>query len=294
MSEIVKKQRFFETSTILLTQKGVVSLEAKLKEDPQNLKFKLQLVDFHRKLGNLDKSLAYLGQIPNEELDSYHQALKAHLSQKGMAEEEEKSISPFILKQDFLNKEELEEVWKIVNNKSGNMRDATTYNEKDSQKERYRPNIRSSTVLDIDSLKPIREWFLEKNKQQLYDLCEGLQIPLFKVAQEELQLTRHRHNDFFKLHTDNNRLKKNRASSRKLTFVYYFFQEPKKFSGGDLLIYDTKAENAAVDKTKFTRIIPKNNSIIFFPPERFHQVTIVNAEGVEDEFTRFTLNGWFH
>ena len=69
-------------------------------------------------------------------------------------------------------------------------------------------------------------------------------------------------------------------------------REPKRFSGGDLLLYDTDLEADSGRRTAFSRIEPLQNSLVVFPSGYLHEVTSV--ECVTDDFGdgRFTVKGW--
>ena len=105
----------------------------------------------------------------------------------------------------------------------------------------------------------------------------------------ELHVTAHPAGGFYDMHRDNT---ESRHASRKLTFVYYFHREPKRFSGGDLLLYDTDLEAGSCSPTAFSRIEPLRNSLVVFPSGYYHEVTPV--ECATDDFGdgRFTVNGW--
>src|SRR5439155_10127989 len=100
--------------------------------------------------------------------------------------------------------------------------------------------------------------------------------------------TLHRPGGFYQIHRDNSGPKKR---ARRISYAYYFHQRPKRFSGGDLLLYDTDVQQGTC-LPAFTRIVPRDNSIVFFPSSFCHQVTTVNCN--LDDFTqgRFALNGW--
>ena len=106
----------------------------------------------------------------------------------------------------------------------------------------------------------------------------------------ELDVTAHPAGGFYRVHRDDGG---DRYRSRKLTFVYYFHREPRRFSGGDLLLYDTDFEAGSASFAAFTRIEPLRNSLVVFPSGYFHEVTPV--ECATDDFGdgRFTVNGWF-
>lgn len=71
-----------------------------------------------------------------------------------------------------------------------------------------------------------------------------LAVNFDKLGNSELQLTLHVKGDFFRVHRGSSDNPKSLLNSRKITFVYYFYRQPKQFTGGDLLLFDTnKVEN---------------------------------------------------
>ncbi|HEY9301476.1 MAG TPA: 2OG-Fe(II) oxygenase, partial [Phormidium sp.] len=73
----------------------------------------------------------------------------------------------------------------------------------------------------------------------------------------------------------------------------YFYREPKPFSGGELLIYDTQIFNSSYYKAdSFQAIEPRNNSIVFFPSQCYHEVLPVTCVSQAFADSRFTINGW--
>jgi Rps23 Pro-64 3,4-dihydroxylase Tpa1-like proline 4-hydroxylase len=160
--------------------------------------------------------------------------------------------------------------------------------ERDGQ---YNPEQRSSWVLckKLDELIP---WFLPRVKEALVDVLPRLQVAPFAVGEVELQMTVHRSGGFYKIHQDGDSGKEQNGG-RRVSYVYYFHRLPKRFTGGDLLLYDTNVEDGTY-AAAFTRIETLDNSIVFFPSPYFHQVTTVRCETDEFGDSRFTLNGWFN
>ena len=106
----------------------------------------------------------------------------------------------------------------------------------------------------------------------------------------ELDVTAHPAGGFYGAHRDNS---EERNCRRKITFVYYFHREPRRFSGGDLLLYDTDFEAGTASNTAFTRLEPLRNSLVFFPSGCYHEVTPVECATNDFGDGRFTVNGWF-
>lgn len=122
------------------------------------------------------------------------------------------------------------------------------------------------------------------------DVISKLGIPPFNVSQVEAQLTAHNDGNYYKIHNDNGCPE---TSARELTYVYYFHQEPKAFSGGELLIYDTKIENNLQSHAEsFKTVEPRNNSIVFFLSRYMHEVLPVSCPSKAFVDSRFTINGW--
>ncbi len=92
----------------------------------------------------------------------------------------------------------------------------------------------------------------------------------------------------YKYHIDNMGSKK-----RHITMVYYFFKEPKKFSGGEIFLSASpQSRGEIVDKShKEIKIIPKNNMCIVFSSYTPHRVLETKSpEKFEDG--RFSANVW--
>ena len=124
--------------------------------------------------------------------------------------------------------------------------------------------------------------------RQHYPLvCARLNMPAPALQFIQRKIAAYRHGDYFNAHQDNGLNHKD----RRISFVYYFHQEPKPYRGGDLLLYDSRFDPRAYVRTLFTRIVPRNDSIIFFPSEYFHEVVAVDTDVGEFSASRFTIAG---
>ncbi|MEG5066683.1 2OG-Fe(II) oxygenase [Microcoleus sp. B3-A4] len=149
-------------------------------------------------------------------------------------------------------------------------------------------DYRRSMVLH--SFPEFSELMVNRIKAILPDVLKNLNIPSFPLGEIEAQLTMHNDNNFYKLHNDSGSPD---TASRFFTYVYYFYREPKGFSGGELQIYDSKIENNfyVADKT-FRTVEPRNNSIVFFLSRYMHEVLRVSCPSKAFADSRFTINGW--
>lgn len=107
----------------------------------------------------------------------------------------------------------------------------------------------------------------------------------FSISQVESQTTASNHGDFFRCHSDNAMPE---VASREITFVYFFHQEPKQFSGGELRIYDTAGE------ANYRNVIPGQNQLVLFASGISHEITPVRCPSGKFADSRFTVNGWLH
>ena len=106
----------------------------------------------------------------------------------------------------------------------------------------------------------------------------------------ELQLTCHNDGAFFKPHTDANAV---HHTARRVSFVYYFSFPPPRFSGGDLILFDSVPGGERYASGLYTRVEPVSNSLILFASSWVHEVGVVSCPGGNALSGRFSLNGWF-
>lgn len=191
--------------------------------------------------------------------------------------------SPFIQIDNFLNEEEKSKAISYSLEKESAFVDTgPLYNTS------YHPEHRKSLVLY--EFPAIAEIFLRRLRKAIPFVVSKLGMGLFPVSRIEVQLTAHNDNNYFRLHQDNGTPE---TATRELTYSYYFYREPKPFSGGELAIYDRKIINSTdYPSDSFQTIEPRNNSIVFFPSNCYHEVLPVTCVSHAFADSRFTINGW--
>jgi len=123
-------------------------------------------------------------------------------------------------------------------------------------------------------------------------ILRALGHPMFEIRSIEAQITASNDGDFFKTHNDNTHAD---APSREITFVYFFHREPRPFTGGELLIYDSRISDGIARPGRVRRrIAPKQNQVVFFPSCCLHEILPVRCPTQAFVDSRFTLNGWVH
>jgi SM-20-related protein len=130
----------------------------------------------------------------------------------------------------------------------------------------------------------------DRVRTMMPNVLAHLEIAPFEVGQIEAQLTAHNDGNYYKIHNDNGSPD---TASRELTYVYYFYQEPKPFSGGELRVYDSRIENNFFTQAEtFKTVEPRNNSIVFFLSRYMHEVLPISCPSKRFSNSRFTVNGW--
>jgi SM-20-related protein len=188
--------------------------------------------------------------------------------------------SHFIQIDNFFTPQEYEKLIEYVLNKESDfVSTQTSTNEVD-----YR---RSMALYEFPEFS---ELIIQKIKSILPDIQSKLELPEFAISQIECQMTSHNDGNYYKIHNDNGGTD---TLNRELTYVYYFYREPKMFSGGELVIYDSKVENNFyVNAESFKTVEPRNNSIVFFLSRYMHEVLPVSCPSKVFGDSRFTINGW--
>lgn len=159
--------------------------------------------------------------------------------------------------------------------------------------------VSSTTVGEVDYYRrsrvmyhpgSISEIVTNRIKDVLPNVLVKLGLSPFSLAGIDSQLTASNDGDFYKIHDDNG---SEPTAMRQLTFVYYFYREPKAFNEGNLRIYDNKIEQDVwMRADSYKDVEPRNNSIVFFYSGYEHEVLPVSCPSASFADSRFTLNGW--
>lgn len=111
-------------------------------------------------------------------------------------------------------------------------------------------------------------------------VLSSLGYEFFSMDETTTQATLHTDGDFYKVHIDNG---KETLKRRTISFAYYLHEEPRSFTGGELVLYQKDQPNKVFE--------PIGNSIVFFPSNALHEVLpILGGQGFTEG--RLALNGW--
>lgn len=150
----------------------------------------------------------------------------------------------------------------------------------------YRPEFRTSLCVEhADSLLAA---FVDHVTPMFGALPERLALPPFEIVYVERRMRAYRDGHFFDVHADD----KNEATrGRLVSYVYFFHREPRAYSGGDLILFDTDIDEQKPSMTSFTRIVPRDNMLLLFPSAYFHAVVPVRCASGDIADSRFVING---
>ena len=151
-----------------------------------------------------------------------------------------------------------------------------------------RPETRVAWTTNRRMVRGIRPWFGPKLRSVLPHVRARLRMVALHRARIEMDVTVYLGGQFYKRHRDNG----GEGHPRKLSYAYYFHRQPRSFTGGDLLLYDTDPETNRATAVAFTRIEPRHNSLVVFPSDAYHEITPVECETQDFLDGRFTVNGW--
>ena len=132
------------------------------------------------------------------------------------------------------------------------------------------PSRRNALIVDPRiTEREIRPWFEPRLRSVLAEALPRLGLRQPRQQRVEMGMSAYLGGSFFAKHKDNGA---SACHTRLLSFAYYFHRQPRRFSGGELLLHDAGGP-------AFTRIKPQHNSIVFFPAACIHEVTAVESDG---------------
>lgn len=83
------------------------------------------------------------------------------------------------------------------------------------------------------------------------------------------------------------------GEDRVISAVYYFYREPKAFTGGALRLYRFGADPEACGEDDVVSFEPVQNRLVVFPSWARHGVERVSSSSSDFGDHRFALNCWF-
>lgn len=151
-------------------------------------------------------------------------------------------------------------------------------------------NERIRRALTLDDLGEFEAAMRERVKAHLESALKRMKRQPFAVGRIEMQITASGDGDYFRLHPDTDG-----KDTREISFVYFFHREPRRFSGGELRIYETRQiDGKLVPADHAQTISPRQDTLVFFPATNDHEVLPTRVPSGEFADSRFTIAGWIH
>lgn len=153
------------------------------------------------------------------------------------------------------------------------------------------PISRQAMLLFRRHFPDVAEFMIRRVHERVPAVLPQLNVAPFPITRTEIQLSASQDGGYIQKHTDNHAI----ANRRKLTYVYYFHRQPKPFSGGELLLYDSQIKDGYYEPAEsFTTIEPRHNSLVFHHSRNVHEVLPVSCPSGQFRDSRFTIHGWLH
>lgn len=148
---------------------------------------------------------------------------------------------------------------------------------------------RMRKALTLDDVGFIEKAFLKQLKGVLKPALERMGITGFPVGRIELQITASGNRDYYRMHRD-----ADSDSTREISFVYFLHSEPRRFSGGELRLYDDKRVSGKAHADCSLLLSPRQDMLVIFPSRTSHELLPVRVPSEDFADSRFTINGWIH
>ena len=273
-------------SSIVLFEKMEFALQQRLLQSPDQEVLLSQLAACKRQIGKLNEATELYTRLAELETNSHiHQynrlALVGGLTNKSFDTVGSVNICPMYEWSEFLPEKVVADTLEYMCEHQGDFKPAEVGGE-NPEDSHYDPESRNNTELSLKGY-PLKKTIRKLVSERLSTISQSLGLDVFESTMTEVKLRAYHHGEYFRVHQDG-------GHGRLISYVYFFHPEPQRYSGGDLVLFDTDTQNSTY-KPSFTRIKPKNNSVFFFPSHYYHAVLPVETQ--DDDFlsSRFVING---
>ena len=270
-----------------LLDKAEAVLKRQLARDPANLNAVWMLGQTYRKKGDLaaavDTYRRVLVQTPEHASAGYLVAMLSGQTAPDLLPASGRQPVPFVRIEQFLPQLLHDRILAFTLAQQETLKPAGVSNG-------YKPQTRLAWMIGKRKLGDLAPEFLACLNAVLPTVWARLSLAEQPILRTELQLTAHLSGGFYRPHRDSG---EEPNQDRTISYVYYFHAQPKRFSGGDLLLYDTNVTTDTYEDD-FTRLTPLDNSLVLFPSHCHHQISPVVCDTADFGHGRFTLNGWLH
>ena len=276
-----------------LLNQAEAALQRKLAENPNDARALRGLGDLQRRRGEFGAALKTYRVLQHLRRDAMTNWLVAVASGERLPWPEPEGVrpSPFIRIRNFLDAAQQERLLAMTH---ADPQDFTPSKIRRDGKRQLNRELRSSLQADKSVIREIHRWFVPKLRCLVPRLASHFHSGEPGKRFIDMDVTAYPTGGFFGPHTDSGYSADSPNSTREISYAYYFHQEPRRFGGGDLLLYDTCPESEGFRCVAYSRIEPVRNTIVFFPSRCCHEVLPVTGRSDAFQDGRFTVNGWIH
>ena len=240
-------------------------LRRRSAEEPRDAGALLRLGDLHRRRGSFPAAAEAYGRLcalrSGERRACWLRTVTAG-EPLPAAPPDGLRAAPFVHIRDFLSHAERERLRSAALAMRGRFAHGGTGLGTDRK---VRPLERRALEARLSSREDVCAWLVPKLREALPKLSILLRIDGLDRCSMVLAMVAHPDGGFGTRHRD----------PPSLQGICYFHRDPRPFSGGDLLLYDTEVETGRYGPTAFSRVEPAAGSIVFYPGHYVHEVTPV-------------------
>ena len=253
-----------------LHHQAEAALRRRCAEAPRDAGALLRLGDLHRRRGDFPAAAEAYGRLcalrPGERRASWLRAVTAG-EQLPAAPPDGLHAAPFVRILDFLSHAERERLRSAALAVRGRFMPGGTGSGADHK---VRPMERRALVARLHSRADVCAWLVPRLREALPEVSMRLRIDGLDRRRMGLSMVAHPDGGFGTRHRD----------PPSLSGICYFHRDPRPFSGGDLLLYETEVETGRYGASDFSRVEPAAGSIVFYPGHYVHEVTpVVSGPG---------------
>lgn len=269
-----------------LLEEKEVEIRLSLMDAPKNPELLRKLGEIQRSMGDRKGAGQSYQQLSKLVPNNAHFARMATLLNGEPLAQLPAIASQFQIVEDFLHKNRVKDILAHTRVKQDAFQ-STKVRSKD--KGEYLDSTRrvSSFCPELGS---IRDWFDPIILEAFPGFLNDLGLEPFQPGIYSCKLNAYHNGHFFNVHQDKST---GVAATRRLGFIYYFEFAPKRYKGGELLLYD-RDPDTMLPTPSFTTLIPQHNSLVILPATTWHEVLPIRIETDDWFAARFTYSGWIH
>ncbi|MBO6494048.1 MAG: 2OG-Fe(II) oxygenase [Roseivirga sp.] len=237
-------------------------------KQPDNIKTLKRIGEVYRQLGMLQDAKEAYQSILNfdkthKEAMHWARVLSFNLLTGAHAQLKERNAT-FYIKHSLLGQDHEKLLLEFVANNIESFKDLGVF--MNDSNELMDNNIRQTKGLrGCDDIgRRILLWI----KDNYPELCHFFNLPKTEPKFAPTEITIYGNGDFGLAHKD--------SKHNSLSFLYYFFNQPKSFTGGDLYIYDGDLQNDKSNHT-YTKANIESDMFLIFPSHYYHEITPVQC-----------------